>query len=275
MWIRKGNPVPLRNPITGALYANGVVPQSDWTPLATLVINALPAPNIPNSFSNNYASLPKASLIDNKGDGRIDYILNDKTTMFGRFSNHHGDIVDASSIPGAGWWRRQRHHPRLQQAVGGRDHALRSRRTRFSMPGSDSPGPMAEKRHTFGQQSLNTQAGIPGLPTDKSVIRALSSENSHRLYAFGAQGSNPQFQNPFVIDPKLNYSILKGRNSIKLGWEMLAINTEIDDFNPVYGQENFAGGFSQNGGGYKRYRRARGNVPDRFPDRRAFHLSAE
>jgi hypothetical protein len=90
----------LRNPITGALYPNGIVPQSDWTPLATLVINALPAPNVPNSFSNNYASLPKASLTDNKGDGRVDYVLNDKTTIFGRFSNHHGNIVDASSIPG-------------------------------------------------------------------------------------------------------------------------------------------------------------------------------
>ena len=39
-----GAPVPLRNPITGAVYANGIVPQSDWTPLATLVIGALPLP---------------------------------------------------------------------------------------------------------------------------------------------------------------------------------------------------------------------------------------
>ena len=29
-----GAPVPLRNPITGTVYANGIVPQSDWTPLA-------------------------------------------------------------------------------------------------------------------------------------------------------------------------------------------------------------------------------------------------
>src|SRR5580698_6668512 len=29
----------------------------------------------------------------------------------------------------------------------------------------------------------------------------------------------------------------------------MAINTQIDDFNPVYGQENFGGAFSQNGGG--------------------------
>ena len=29
----------------------------------------------------------------------------------------------------------------------------------------------------------------------------------------------------------------------------MAINTEIDDFNPVYGQDNYAGAFSQNGAG--------------------------
>ena len=245
----KGNPVPLRNPITGALYPNGVVPQSDWTPLATLVINALPAPNVPNSFSNNYASLPKASLIDNKGDGRVDYVLNDKTTLFGRFSNHHGDIVDASSIPGpAGGGGNGTIHAYNKQLAAGltrtfTQNSVLDARVGFTWTlGGKSP-------YLAGQESLNTQAGIPGLPTDKAVIRALSSENITGFTAFGAQGSNPQFQNPFVIDPKINYSFLRGRNSIKLGWEMLAINTEIDDFNPVYGSENFGGGFSQNGGG--------------------------
>ena len=70
-----------------------------------------------------------------------------------------------------------------------------------------------------GQTSLNTQAGVPGLPTDKSVIRRLSSESVTGFTSWGAQRSNPQFQNPFVINPKINYSILKGRQSLKFGWE--------------------------------------------------------
>ena len=36
---------------------------------------------------------------------------------------------------------------------------------------------------------------------------------------------------------------------MKYGWEYLSINTEVDDFNPVYGGETFSQGFSQNGGG--------------------------
>jgi hypothetical protein len=244
-----GAPVPLRNPITGTVYANGVVPQSDWTPLAKLVIAALPAPNVPNSFSNNYASLPNASLIDNKGDGRVDYYLNPKTTLFGRFSNHHGDIVDATSIPGlAGGGGNGTIHAYNKQLAAGVTHSFTQNsildaRVGFTWTlGGKQP-------YLAGQQSLNTQAGIPGLPTDPTVIRALSSENVTGFTSWGAQGSNPQFQNPFVIDPKVNYSILRGRNSIKLGWEFMAINTQIDDFNPVYGQENFGGAFSQNGGG--------------------------
>ena len=246
-----GNAVPLRNPVTGALYPNGVVPQSDWTPLAKLVIAALPSPNLPNTFSNNYASLPKASLIDNKGDGRVDYYYSPKTTVFGRFSNHHGDIVDASSIPGqAGGGGNGTIHAYNKQVVGGMTHTFNQNSILDARIGFTwtQGGKMP---YLAGGTSLNTQAGIPGLPTDPTVIRALSSENVTGYTSWGAQGSNPQFQNPFVIDPKVNYSILTGRNSIKVGWEFLAINTQIDDFNPVYGQENFNGAFSQNGGGTK------------------------
>ena len=81
------------------------------------------------------------------------------------------------------------------------------------------------------------------------MIRRLSNESVKNFTTWGAQTSNPQFQNPFVINPKINYSLIKGRHSMKYGWEYLSINTEVDDFNPVYGGETFSQGFSQNGGG--------------------------
>jgi len=242
--------VPLRNPITGTVYANGIVPQSDWTPLAKLVIAALPSPNVaPNTFANNYASLPKASLTDNKGDGRLDYTWSSRTTLFGRFSNHHGDIVDASSIPGdAGDGGNGTIHAYNKQLAAGVTHvfgttAAIDARIGFTWTqGGKLP-------YLSGQQSLNVQAGITGLPTDPIVIRKLSNEAVKNFSTFGAQTSNPQFQNPFVINPKVNFSWQKGRHSMKYGWEFLAINTEIDDFNPVYGGETFNQGFSQFGGG--------------------------
>lgn len=247
-----GAPVKLHNPITGALYNDGIVPQSDWTPLAKLVIAALPSPNVPGALSgdsNNYASFPRATLTDDKGDGRLDYIMSAKTTLFGRYSDHKGDIVDATSIPGdAGDGGNGTIHAYNRQIAAGVTHsfspntALDARIGFTWTQGGKTP-------YLVGEESLNTEAGIPGLPTDKTVIRRLSSESVKNFNAWGAQTSNPQFQNPFVINPKVNYSWIKGRHSMKYGWEFLSINTEIDDFNPVYGGETFSQGFSQNGSG--------------------------
>ena len=61
----------------------------------------------------------------------------------------------------------------------------------------------------------------------------------------GRQATNPQFQNPTSFNPKLNYSLIRGRHSIKFGYEFLAIRTEVLDINPLYGQDTFSGGFSK------------------------------
>ncbi len=245
-----GTPVPLHNPITGVQYADGLVPKSDWTPLATMVIAALPAPNL-SGFSNNYASFPGATLTDNKGDGRLDYIWSAKTTLFGRYSDHKGDIVDATSIPGdAGGGGNGTIHAYNRQIAAGVTHAFTGNSTLDARIGFTwTKG--GKLPYLSGQQSINVDASIPGLPADKSVIRRLSSENVKNFTSWGAQGSNPQFQNPFVINPKVNYSLFKNRHSMKFGWEFLSINTEVDDFNPVYGSESFNQGFSQSGGGTK------------------------
>jgi hypothetical protein len=243
-----GAAVPLRNPVTGTVYSNGVVPTSDWTDLAKLVMNALPSPNV-SGFSNNYVSFPKASLVDNKGDGRLDYIWSAKTTIFGRYSQHKGDIVDATSIPGdAGDGGNGTIHAYNRQIAAGITHAFGANSTLDARVGFTwtQGGKMP---YLAGEESLNVEAGIPGLPTDKTVVRRLSNESVKNFSTWGAQTSNPQFQNPFVINPKINYSFLKNRHSMKLGWEYLAINTEVDDFNPVYGGETFSQGFSQYGGG--------------------------
>jgi hypothetical protein len=238
------NPVPLHNPLTGTVYANGVVPQSDWSPLAKLVIPALPAPNVAASFSNNLVNVPKANFTDNKTDARFDFFLNPRQTAFFRWSWHHGDIVDAEPVTGpAGGNANGTIHDYNKQIAAGytflfSQNSILDARVGFTWTlGGKTP-------YGLGQPSLLVQAGIPGLPTDPIVSRSLNVQSVSNFSQFGSQGSNPQFQNPFVIDPKVNYTILKGRNSIKVGYEYQSINTEIDDFNPTYGQDNYGGAFS-------------------------------
>ena len=243
-----GAPVPLHNPITGVAYANGVIPQSDWSPLAKLVIPALPTPNVALSgstgFTNNLVNVPKANFTDHRADARFDFFLNPRTTAFFRWSYHRLNIVDAEPLTGAagGNGNGTIHDYNKQIAAGYTflfsQNSILDARVGFTWTlGGKTP-------YGLGQPSLMVQAGVPGLPTDPIVSRSLSAESVSNFSQFGAQTSNPQFQNPFVINPKLNYTMLKGRNSVKVGYEYQAVNTEIDDFNPVYGQDTYGGAFS-------------------------------
>jgi hypothetical protein len=61
----------------------------------------------------------------------------------------------------------------------------------------------------------------------------------------GRQTSNPQFQNPTLFDPKINFSLIRGKHSIKMGYELMVIRTEVLDVNPLYGNDTYAGSFSK------------------------------
>ncbi len=61
---------------------------------------------------------------------------------------------------------------------------------------------------------------------------------------FGAQPSSPQFQNPTIFNPKVNFTWFNGKPSMKFGYEYQAINTQVNDYNPSYGQDNYAGQYS-------------------------------
>ena len=48
-----------------------------------------------------------------------------------------------------------------------------------------------------------------------------------------------------VFNPKVNYTTLFGRQSIKAGYEFQRINTEVQDVNPLYGLDVYASSFTR------------------------------
>src|SRR5579872_301974 len=238
-------PVAVVNPLTGAVYpANTTIPISSLNPFAAQVLNGLPGPNGPGR-SNNYEALLLVRDYSDKYDAKIDYQINEKMTSFLRFSQrkdlqyYQPDIPGPSGGNGNGFI-----HAIQQQAAIGYTWTV-------------TPTSLLEARFGFthvlagkvppylGGPSMQQLYGIPGLPTSPDLTGGLNSQSISGFSQLGRQTSNPQFQNPTSFDPKLNYSWIRGRHALKMGYEFVAIRTEVLDVNPLYGADTYAGQFSK------------------------------
>jgi hypothetical protein len=238
---------PIQNPLTGELYANGVIPASAITPFAKQVLADLPAPTLPGT-ANNFDSLPRRQDFNNKYDVKVDHQFSSRTTAFVRVSHRKVDNFEPSPIPGAtGSPSNAFVHVLNQQVAGGvtftpTTSSLLELRLGVSRTeaGKEPPG--------VGGPTMLDAYGITGLPTDPRFAGGLTEQGVGGWTAWGRQNSNPQFQDPSVINPRINFSWVKGRQSFKTGYEYQAIDTQIDDFNPKYGRDTYGGLFSRPAG---------------------------
>jgi hypothetical protein len=90
---------PVVNPLTGELYADGVIPASAIAPFARKVLAGLPAPTRPGT-SNNFDTLPRAENFNDKVDIKIDQQLRPSTSAFVRFSPRKVDNFEPPDLPG-------------------------------------------------------------------------------------------------------------------------------------------------------------------------------
>src|SRR6185503_11113989 len=90
--------------------------------------------------------------------------------------------------------------------------------------------------------------GISGLPTDPRISGGLPSQSINGYSALGRQATNPQWQYPTVWNPKVNYTWLMGRQSLKSGYEFQSVSVEVQDVNPLYGRDTYGNRFTQPAG---------------------------
>jgi hypothetical protein len=237
-------PVTVTNPATGAVYpANTQIPVTAMTPFAQQILSALPAPNGPGR-SNNYQALLLTRDYADKYDAKIDGQINEKMTAFLRFSQRKDNQFYQPDLPGPSGGNGNGYVRILDQAAGA------------GYTWTVTPTSLFEARLGFthilggkfpvylGGASLQSLYGLSGLPTSSNLTGGLNTQSVTGFSQFGRQATNPQFQNPTTWDPKINYSIVRGRHAIKTGFEFETIHTEVMDINPVYGLNAYAGKFS-------------------------------
>ncbi len=234
----------IQNPITGELYGNGVVPQSAITPFAREVLGGLPDPNL-GGTANNFQSLPARTDRNDKGDIRYDHYWNSNLTSFVRYSHRLMNNFEPAAIPG----------PSGGDANG--NVRVKNRQWATGWTYTMSPTSLLEFRLGIsvteggktpifvGEQTITDRLRIPNAPNDPRFTGGVYRQGVNGYTGFGVQGSNPQFQDPMVFDPKVNYTKVAGRHALKMGYEYQMIRTEIDDFSPKYGSDGYSGRFSQ------------------------------
>jgi hypothetical protein len=179
-----------------------------------------------------------------KGDLRLDFQQSEKSSWFLKIDDRKETAVNFPTLPEPIDGQANGEIKILDRQVAlGYNHTLSSNKiidARFALSGTKA-GKWTKAIGT----SYILPTDIPGLPTIANVSGGLPSIAISGGYtSFGRQSTNPQWQNPSVMDPKINYTWVKGKHSLKLGYEFEYIWMEVQDSNPLYGSFTFNKGYS-------------------------------
>ena len=240
--------VPVKNPLTGVSYPAGTqIPTTAFDPLSLQIVNyfrklSLPLAGLPTTGLNSDDYSVEAPFTDNsdKGDLRLDYQQNANSSWFVRISDRKETGVNYETIP----------LPLDGQTNGTiriLDQQVALGYTHLFGPNKIVDARLGLSRTKAGKYTLSIgddAFSIPGLPSNPIVAGGLPSVGITDFTGFGRQSTNPQWQNPALLDPKVNYTWVKGNHSLKFGYEYEHIWMAVNDNNPLYGSWTYSGGYS-------------------------------
>lgn len=239
--------VDVVNPLTGEFYPAGTpIPM---TAFASKVLGDLPQPSGPGN-TNNLASNQLFTNDTPKAGGKVDMQFTPRLSAFGRVGWRDAEIFDQPNIPGpSGGGGNAETYVNNKQFAGGITYqpggtSLLEMRMGWSRTvAGKNPYALYD-----GQAPADVVYGITGLPSDPRVAAGLPTQLINGFSDLGRQATNPQWQYPEVWNPKVNYSWLAGRHSLKTGYEFQRVLTEVQDVNPLYGRDQYNGQFTRPAG---------------------------
>ncbi|HEX9005473.1 MAG TPA: TonB-dependent receptor, partial [Blastocatellia bacterium] len=239
---------------TGATVRAGTVitagQRVPMTAFARKVLNELPAPNITagkteTNFANNYSELVTNRNFNDKFNIKLDHTFNSRLSGFFRVSHRKVNEFNGPTIPGpSGSGGNGFINVLNQQLVFGTTYVFSNGSALEARLGV-SKIEAGKRPPLSGGPSVRELYGITGLPEDRSITGGLTTQTINGFSQLGRQATNPQFQNPFTVNPRINYTTSLGRHSLKAGYEFLAVNTDVQDTNPLMGLDTYAGQFSR------------------------------
>jgi hypothetical protein len=238
--------VPVTNPLTGTVYpANTPLPATAVTTFARRVLSELPLPNPgPASSPTEFLNLRVDRNNNDKMDLKLDGQIGSRMTAFVRASHRKSNYLQAPTIPGPSGGDGNGFIRVLNQQIAGAWTYTVTPASLLEVRLAMSKTRAGKEPPYIGGPSMSAQYGIAGLPEDPRLTGGLTPQSVTGFTAFGRQATNPQWQHPSVYNPKVNYSLIRGRHSVKTGYEYQRIHTEIQDVNPLYGNDLYQGNFS-------------------------------
>jgi hypothetical protein len=256
-----GNPIHITNPYTKVVYTTGVIPITaleatmlpgtttpQISPLDMTVLGLLPTGSLTTQTSgvgNNYVSFPLGTEDYDKGDARMDFHIGQNMTTFARYSQRRFNALDPAPIPAPLYSTAKGNiNQDNKQLAAGFVYQL-STASALDLRVGFSWNAGAQNPTSIGQTNLLVAAGEPNVPSDPSFTSGLNTVQVTGFSQFGRNTQLPTVVNPFVVDPKVNYSWLKGHHSFKFGYEYIRESQVVSNFKPVFGADTYGGKFSQ------------------------------
>lgn len=236
------------DPYTSTAYAAGtsILTSANVSPYARRIAGLIAALGPTSAATANFTTLQRSTNKGDKGDLRLDYTFHQKNSMFVRVSQLKTNAIDFP-IFGLPLDGQSNGYQRIldQQIAAGYTRVIGANQLLDVRVG------ISKTKAGKFSTSIGTNPGFTfaGLPTDPAVAGGIPGISITGFSALGRQTTNPQFQNPAVFNPKVNYSWIRGSHSLKFGYEFQKVWMDVQDTNPLYGGYTFGGGFSrfQNG----------------------------
>ncbi len=254
--------VPVTNAVTGVAYpANTAIPTTAFDPLSLQIVKAfqtikgLPISGSPTTGENayDYSVLIPFRDYSDKGDLRLDYTASPSARYFLRISDRKETAINFPTVPEPIEGQTGGYQRILDQQIAlgytgsfGANRLLDvrlgiSRTKAGKTPVSEGTTPVLVNGAPIpglGSLPAAFQGGLPAVSISGGFTTSIN--NAY----IGRQTTNPQYQNPALLDPSVAYTWVKGKQSLKFGYEFEHVWMGVFDNNPPYGSFTFGGSYS-------------------------------